>query len=194
MKLLLIDNYDSFTYNLEHYLKALDCEVEVRRNDAISLEEVKEYEGIVLSPGPGLPKDAGICMELIKSYAHSKPILGICLGAQALAEHFGGALYNQKEVAHGVSRIIHREAESWLLAGLEESFSVGLYHSWAIRPNQDFLQTFKPSAYRGNGILMAFEAPHSALAGLQFHPESIMTIGGREMLQNWLDRISKRGA
>lgn len=191
MKLLLIDNYDSFTYNLEHYLTALDCRVEVRRNKEIALEEVAAFDAVVLSPGPGLPKDAGICMPLIEQYHRSKPILGVCLGAQALAEYFGAELYNQKEVSHGVSRIIHREEKSWLLRNLEESFSVGLYHSWAIKVNAKFRKTFRPVAYRGNGVLMAFESDLNCLAGVQFHPESIMTVGGREMLQNWLTRIKE---
>ena len=189
MKLLLIDNYDSFTYNLEHYLSALNCEVTVGRNRDITISEVAEYDAIVLSPGPGLPADAGICMELIEEYHASKPILGICLGAQALGEFFGAKLYNQKEVAHGISRIVHRESETWLLEGLEDSFSVGLYHSWAIKSQGRFKDVFRVIAKRGNGVVMAFEGVNSALAGIQFHPESIMTEGGREMLQNWLNRI-----
>ena len=191
MKLLLIDNYDSFTYNLEHYLSALDCEVTVLRNREIILSEVAEYDAIVLSPGPGLPSEAGICMELIKEYHLSKPILGICLGAQALGEYFEAELYNQKEVAHGISRIVHRESESWLLKGFEDSFSVGLYHSWAIKAQGRFNEVFRTIAQRANGVLMAFEGRDSAIAGIQFHPESIMTEGGREILQNWLSRIEE---
>lgn len=191
MKLLLIDNYDSFTYNLEHYLSALDCEVSVKRNRDLELDEAAEYDGIVLSPGPGLPRDAGICMSLIERYHQTKPILGICLGAQALAEFFGAELYNQQEVAHGISRIVHREKDSWLMAGLEDRFNVGLYHSWAIREAQPFSEKFAIIAKRGNGVIMAFEAKVGALAGLQFHPESIMTEGGRFMLGNWIERLKQ---
>lgn len=189
MKLLLIDNYDSFTYNLEHYFRALGADVVVRRNQEISLDEVPFFDGIVISPGPGLPRDAGICMALIARYVEEIPILGICLGAQALAEHFGAQLYNQQEVAHGISRQVHKHPESWLLAGLAESFSVGLYHSWAIAVNPDFERRFKTVAQRANGVLMAFEDSEKAIAGMQYHPESIMTEGGRESLQNWLERI-----
>ncbi|WP_421753829.1 anthranilate synthase component II [Croceimicrobium sp.] len=189
MKLLLIDNYDSFTYNLEHYFSALGADVVVKRNREFSLEEVENYDAVVLSPGPGLPQEAGNCMELIDRYHRTKPILGICLGAQALAEYFGAELYNQQEVAHGVSRIVHREANTWLLKGLEESFSVGLYHSWAIRPQADFLNRFKVVAQRANSIVMAFEDEANPIAGIQFHPESIMTEGGREMLMNWMNKI-----
>lgn len=192
MKLLLIDNYDSFTYNLEHYFRALGAEIEVARNQDFNLDAIKAYDGLIISPGPGLPKDAGLCMEVIEKYNDRIPILGICLGAQAIAEYFGAELYNQNEVAHGISRVIHREEESWLMKGLEESFSVGLYHSWGIRPKGEFLNTFKVVASRGNGVLMAFEAKHGALAGIQYHPESIMTVDGRLVLQNWLDRITDR--
>ncbi len=190
MKLLLIDNYDSFTYNLEHYLSALGCEVNVQRNREIDLNSITQYDGVVLSPGPGLPKNAGLCMEVIEQFSDRIPILGICLGAQAIAQHFGSEIYNQKEVAHGISRVVHREKESWLLEGLEDSFSVGLYHSWAIKPMNGFSQHFKTAALRGNGVLMAFESYQSALAGVQFHPESIMTEGGREILNNWLRRAA----
>lgn len=189
MKLLLIDNYDSFTYNLAHYFEALGAEVLVCRNQDFSWDEVDLADGIILSPGPGLPSEAGMCMELISRYAESKPIIGICLGAQAIAEHFGAKLYNQKEVAHGISRQVYRQNESWLLSGLEECFAVGLYHSWGIKPSPTFTQKFAVVAQRGNGVLMAFEDANSALAGIQYHPESIMTEGGRETLNNWLNRI-----
>jgi len=189
MKLLLIDNYDSFTYNLEHYFSALGADVVVKRNRDFTLEEVENFDAVVLSPGPGLPQEAGLCMELIDCYHKTKAILGICLGAQALAEYFGAELYNQQEVAHGISRIVHREDKSWLFKGLEESFNVGLYHSWAIRPKGEFTQRFKVVAKRANSIVMAFEDEDLAIAGIQFHPESIMTEGGREMLMNWMNKI-----
>ncbi|MCR9155182.1 MAG: aminodeoxychorismate/anthranilate synthase component II [Bacteroidetes bacterium] len=192
MKLLLIDNYDSFTYNLEHYFTALNCEVLVMRNQEISIEEIAPFDAIVLSPGPGLPKDAGICMAIIEKFHALKPILGICLGAQALAESFGGALYNQDEVAHGISRKVSRTGPSWLLNGMDSSFSVGLYHSWAIETSDEFTNHFKAIAFRENGVLMAFESSNYALAGLQFHPESIMTEGGKLMLSNWIIRAQRQ--
>lgn len=189
MKLLIIDNYDSFTFNLAHYFVALGADVKVVRNDEVPKKLVAWADGLVLSPGPGLPSEAGLCLELIETYADEKPILGICLGAQALAEYFGGYLYNQQEVAHGISRQVYRESNSWLLQGLDECFSVGLYHSWGIEPTISFKEKFRLVARRGNGVLMAFEDPRSSLAGIQYHPESIMTEGGREMLSNWMNRI-----
>ncbi len=192
MKLLLIDNYDSFTYNLEHYFKALDQEVTVLRNDEFELDELESFDLFVISPGPGLPKDAGKTMALIERYADYKAILGVCLGAQALAEYYGGELYNQKEVAHGISRTAVRKGESWLLNGLEPSFEVGLYHSWAIETRADFKEHFNLVAFRENGVLMAFEHPTKAIAGLQFHPESIMSADGRKILENWIRKAEAR--
>lgn len=191
MKLLLIDNYDSFTYNLEHYLSGMDLEVKVLRNDQFEIEDAEAYDLLLISPGPGLPKDAGKCMALIEAYVHRKPILGICLGAQALAEYFGGTLYNQEEVAHGISREIKASEESWLFEGLGPKFKVGLYHSWAIRPQGQFAAEFKMVGYRDGKTLMAFEHPNKALAGIQFHPESIMTEGGKTMLRNWIEKAKK---
>lgn len=188
MKVLLLDNFDSFTFNLYHYLEPLCSQILVKRNHEISLDQVAEFSHIVISPGPGLPQQAGITMPLIKQYASSKSILGVCLGAQALAESFGATLYNQNEVAHGICRSVNRQDESWLLNGLAPSFKVGLYHSWAVQSNQQFLQHFKPTAWRDEKTLMAFEHATLPLAGVQFHPESIMSEGGKTILENWLKR------
>lgn len=185
MKLLLLDNYDSFTYNLAHYLESEDLELEVRRNDEIEVDTVAQFDAVLISPGPGMPEDAGITKELIKRYVHHKPILGVCLGAQALAEFFGAELYQQNEVAHGIQRSININPKSWLLSGLGDKSKVGLYHSWAINPRQ-LSQEFKVVAKRDNEVLMAFEHGEKAIAGVQFHPESVMTENGKRILKNWL--------
>ncbi len=190
MKLLLIDNYDSFTFNLLHYLEQLCEDIDVRRNDELKLEEIEAYTHIVLSPGPGLPKDAGICLPLIEKYSGSKSILGICLGHQAIAEAFGHNLFNQEKVAHGRSESITKtEKNSWLLKGLPNDFKVGLYHSWAVASNSS-IGPFRLVAKSKSGINMAFEHATLPLAGLQFHPESIMSEFGLEIINNWLHRSS----
>jgi anthranilate synthase component 2 len=186
MKVLLLDNFDSFTYNLYHYLQPLCAQVVVKRNQQVSLREVEAYSHIVVSPGPGLPQQAGLTLPIIKKYAATKAILGVCLGAQALAEHFGATLYNQNEVAHGICRTAVRQGPSWLLAGVPQSFKVGLYHSWAIQTQPSFLKHFYPTALRDESTLMAFEHATLPLAGVQFHPESIMSEGGKIILENWL--------
>lgn len=189
MKLLLVDNYDSFTYNLHHYLTELGLSVQVVFNDALNTINPGDFQAIVISPGPGLPAEAGDCMPLIAEWVERIPMLGICLGAQALALHFGGEIYQQEEVAHGLARTCERQGESWLLAGIAPRFKVGLYHSWAIHlgPSSPFCAT---AQRLDRPVLMAFEKPNNAVAGLQFHPESIMTEGGKIMLQNWLRRVS----
>lgn len=187
MKLLLLDNYDSFTYNLYHYLRESGAEVSVKRNDAIQFDEPSKYQGLVISPGPGLPRSAGLTMPVIERFYQHKAILGICLGAQALAEVFGAKLYQQKQVFHGLSRKVNRKENSWLLAGLPLEFKVGLYHSWAI--DLGAKNTLEAKAYR-EGVLMAFEHPHLPLAGVQFHPESIMSEGGHQVIKNWLARLA----
>ena len=156
MKLLILDNYDSFTYNLAHYFEGMDCKVDVIRNDAISIKEAAHYSHIIISPGPGLPEQAGITKALIETYINTKPMLGICLGYQALAEYFGGTLFNQNEVAHGIQRkVLRTDAYSWLLKDLPQEFNVGLYHSWAA--NLNTATAFKPVAIRMNNVVMAAE-------------------------------------
>ncbi len=188
MKLLLLDNFDSFTYNLYHYLQPLCSQIVVKRNNELSLEEVEEFSHVVISPGPGLPEQAGLTLDLIKTYWSQKAILGVCLGAQALGAVFGAELYNQNEVAHGLSRNITRQGESWLLNGLPESFKVGLYHSWAIKDTPHFQERFKVTAWRDATVTMAFEHTSLPLAGVQFHPESIMSEHGKLILENWVNR------
>lgn len=185
MRVLVIDNYDSFTFNLQHYLEQLTSDVTVKRNDQISLAEVEAYSHIIISPGPGLPNTAGITNAIIKKYASSKSILGICLGCQAIAEVFGAKLYNQENVSHGIQREVYVESNSWLFKGLPNSFKVGLYHSWAIDSNG--LDQFKVVANNANNTVMAIEHENLKVAGVQFHPESIMSEYGLELLRNWLE-------
>jgi anthranilate synthase component 2 len=186
MRLLILDNYDSFTYNLFHYAQQLCDDVAVFRNDELTLQAVDAYTHIIISPGPGLPQQAGISMQVLETYATKKSILGVCLGFQAMALWAKAELYNQTQVAHGLSRQATRMGESWLLRGVPQEFSVGLYHSWAVSLPQG--SPFYPTAQLENGTLMAFEHPTLPLAGVQFHPESIMTESGLLMLENWILR------
>jgi anthranilate synthase/aminodeoxychorismate synthase-like glutamine amidotransferase len=188
MKLLLVDNYDSFTFNLAHYFEELGAKPTVVRNDNISAEELDNYTHIVISPGPGLPEGAGSILDIIKNNYKQKSILGICLGAQAIAQVFEGELYNQNEVAHGIQREVEQLHLGWLLKDIPSIFKAGLYHSWAIRPKEKMSAEFNLLAYRDKRVLMAFEHHIYPLAGLQFHPESIMTEYGKTMLKNWLER------
>ncbi len=185
MKVLLLDNFDSFTYNLFHYLDALDCDVTVARNNAVSIEEIAFFDKIVLSPGPGLPNEAGKMSEIISFYASSKPILGVCLGMQALGEYFGGKLYNQSIVKHGVAEKCKHNFESKIFHKVPEIFEVGLYHSWAV--NISKTKELKATAYSENDILMAFEHQTLPIYGVQFHPESLMTTDGKTILQNFIN-------
>jgi anthranilate synthase component 2 len=192
MKILIIDNYDSFTYNLVQYIQEiLDQRVDVYRNDAISLEEVNNYDAIVLSPGPGLPKDAGIMPELIKKYAGQKPILGVCLGHQAIVEAFGGDLENLERVYHGMEtpiRIIGGKND--LFETLPETINVGRYHSWVAK-KEDLPECIEVTAIDEKGEVMAIQHKDFKIRGVQFHPESIMTKDGKVMLKNFFNHCVK---
>ncbi|MDX2361451.1 MAG: aminodeoxychorismate/anthranilate synthase component II [Crocinitomicaceae bacterium] len=179
LRLLLLDNYDSFTYNLKHYLDALDVEVDTYRNDAEF--NIDAFDAVILSPGPGLPKDAGKLMKVIQQVDGKIPVFGICLGMQALAEHLGGELYNQKLVKHGVQESINLGV-SPLYNGLPETMEVGLYHSWAIHESD----AYTVNARSDDGVIMGIENPKRLMYGVQFHPESIMTSNGQEVLSNFL--------
>lgn len=183
VKILLLDNYDSFTFNLAHYLEPLCESAVVKRNNEIHLHEIDAYDKIVLSPGPGLPKDAGIMSELIAVYSGKKPILGVCLGMQAIAECFGGDLYNQKIVKHGVVASIQTFHNNVLFQNLPSQINVGLYHSWAVT---NLPSDFKVTAISSEDVIMSIEHKELPLYGVQFHPESILTEFGREMLLNFL--------
>ena len=187
MKILLIDNYDSFTYNLVHLLQELGMTADVFRNDRIQADEVNDYTHILLSPGPGLPANAGIMPEVIKRYGSSKSILGVCLGHQAIGEAYGASLYNLAEVKHGVTSIISlNERSKGLFKGLPEKIRVTHYHSWAIKSDilpEDLVVTSVDS----DGIIMSVSHRNHNVHGVQFHPESIMTEFGKEILNNWIN-------
>jgi anthranilate synthase component II len=188
MKILVFDNYDSFTYNLVHMIKELGFgeQMEVRRNDKITLEEVGEYDKIMLSPGPGIPSEAGIMPELIKKYASTKSILGVCLGHQGIAEAFGATLLNMPKVLHGVAtKTIVLKKDEPLFVGIPDSFLTCRYHSWTVIPetvNGDLEITAKDE----EGNVLALSHKKFDVRGVQFHPESILTEHGMKMMENWL--------
>lgn len=188
MKVLVLDNYDSFTYNLVQLVKKLGygTKMDVRRNDKISLEEVAEYDNILLSPGPGVPAEAGIMPELIKEYAPTKKILGVCLGHQAIAEAFGGTLLNLPEPVHGVATKIKVTSKSEsLFRGIPNEFQACRYHSWVVVPTS-MPNELEVTALDANGQIMALRHKNYNVRGVQFHPESILTEHGETMMRSWL--------
>ncbi len=190
MHILILDNYDSFTYNLYHMIEAVmpaDTRLEVRRNDQVSLEAAGAFDKIVISPGPGLPAQAGITCDLIGHYAASKSILGVCLGHQAIAEVFGGRLLNLPAVLHGVSiqtTVVQREEP--LFFGCPDSFDTGRYHSWVVDP-ATFPSELEVTAIDEKRLIMALRHREYDVRGVQFHPESIMTGVGQAILKNWVE-------
>jgi anthranilate synthase component 2 len=189
MKILVFDNYDSFTYNLVQLIKeiATDAKVEVFRNDEIPLEQVKGYDKILLSPGPGIPSESGLLLPLIKEYAATKSIFGVCLGQQAIGESFGGSLNNLTKVYHGIATSIHLTNPSTLFEGLPNLFSVGRYHSWVVNENDlpsDLIITSKDD----DGYIMSLEHKTYDVKGVQFHPESVLTPDGAKIISNWLKK------
>ncbi len=188
MKILIFDNYDSFTYNLVHLVEKITHEpVDVFRNDEIPLEKVKAYDKIILSPGPGIPEEAGLLLPLIKEYAASKSILGVCLGHQAIGEAFGGKLINLSSVFHGVAtpcNII--PGRSPLFKDMPATIDVGRYHSWVIS-EEGFPAELEVTATDGNNLIMALQHRTYDIQGVQFHPESVLTPGGEAIMRNWLD-------
>jgi anthranilate synthase component II len=208
MKILVFDNYDSFTYNLVHLVeKITHTKVDVYRNDQIALEKIKEYDKIILSPGPGIPTEAGLLLPLIKEYASTKSILGVCLGHQAIGEAFGGTLINLSTVYHGVampvnivngeSSMVNNKSDSPftihhspnLFSGLPQRFDVGRYHSWVIS-DKDFPEELEITARDDNNYIMGLRHKKYDVQGVQFHPESVLTPGGETIMRNWL---SERG-
>jgi anthranilate synthase component II len=189
MKILVFDNYDSFTYNLVHLIeKITEDTVDVFRNDKMNLDDIALYDRIVLSPGPGIPSEAGLLLPLIRRYATQKPILGVCLGHQAIAEAFGGKLTNLETVYHGVATEIQTNAERGkLFSDFPEVFTAGRYHSWVV--DEDSLpKDLRVTARDANNQIMAMEHTTFPVAGVQFHPESIMTEHGELLLRNFLNR------
>jgi len=186
MKVLVIDNYDSFTYNLVHYLEDLNCQVTVKRNDKLTLEEVNDYHKIVLSPGPGIPDEAGLLKSIIKTYAPTKSILGVCLGQQAIAEVFGGSLINLDNVYHGVAtQVTTAVIDETLFNGLEKTFAVGRYHSWVV--NSNLPEVLQATSFDENGQVMSLRHKVYDVKGVQYHPESVLTPNGKQMLKNWIE-------
>jgi anthranilate synthase component 2 len=195
MKILVFDNYDSFTYNLVHLVqKIVKDKLEVYRNDQIPLEKVKEYDKIILSPGPGIPKEAGLLLPLIKAYAATKSILGVCLGHQGIGEAFGGSLINLSTVYHGVStpvKIVKRhtangkQVSNDLFVNLPDEIEVGRYHSWIVS-EENFPKELDITARDENGYIMAMQHKKYDVQGVQFHPESVLTPDGEAILRNWL--------
>lgn len=187
MKILVLDNYDSFVYNLVHYIRQLGfTDVDVFRNDKIALEDVAKYDKILLSPGPGIPEEAGIMLDLIKQYGASKSIMGVCLGHQAIAEAFGSALENMEEVLHGVGNKMEVVADDVIYNGLPTDFEVGRYHSWQVK--KDSLgDTFKLTAVDENGNVMSMRHNSLDIVGVQYHPESVLTEHGLKIVENWLN-------
>lgn len=182
-KILVLDNYDSFTYNLVHYIESFDFHCDVFRNDKISLEAVNEYDKILLSPGPGIPDEAGILIDLIKQYSPIKSILGVCLGHQAIGQVFGATLYNVGSVIHGKARNTKVIANDTLFDGISQEFMSGRYHSWAIK---DIPPALCVTAVDDDGIVQAIKHTNFNVRGVQFHPESVMTPVGKDIIQNWL--------
>ena len=190
MKILVFDNYDSFTYNLVHLVeKITHSKVEVHRNDQIALEKVKDYDKIILSPGPGIPNEAGLLLPLIKEYAATKSILGVCLGHQAIGEAFGGKLVNLSTVYHGVATPIQVDVKinSPLFKGLPDEIEVGRYHSWIIS-DENFPDELEITARDENNYIMALQHKKYDVQGVQFHPESVLTPDGEKILRNWLKK------
>lgn len=192
MKILVFDNYDSFTYNLVHLVeKILHEKVEVHRNDQIALEKIKDYDKIILSPGPGVPSEAGLLLPLIKEYAASKSILGVCLGHQAIGESFGGTLQNLSTVYHGVAtpvKVINEKtrAANDVFNGLPEKLEVGRYHSWVVS-KENFPDQLEITAEDEHGLIMGLRHKTFDVQGVQFHPESVLTPDGEKLLRNWLN-------
>ncbi len=185
-KIVVIDNYDSFTYNLVHYLEAMDAEVTVLRNDEFDLEELEEFEKIILSPGPGIPDEAGLLKDVIRKYAATKSILGVCLGQQAIGEVFGGQLINLDEVFHGVATKIKITVDDEVLfQDLPSEFEVGRYHSWVVQ--SPLPMDLEITAVDETGQIMALRHKTFDVRAVQFHPESVLTPNGKQILANWLN-------
>lgn len=185
MKIVIIDNYDSFTYNLSHLVKELGAEVTVYRNDQFKMKELEEFDKIILSPGPGIPSEAGNLLKVIKEYAGKKPILGVCLGHQALGESFGGKLTNIGEVVHGVATPCHIWVDDYLFEGLPQDIEIGRYHSWVV-DTDGFPECLEITSVSDEGFIMSLRHREYDIRGIQYHPESVLTPEGKTIIGNWL--------
>jgi anthranilate synthase component 2 len=188
--ILMIDNYDSFTYNLVHYLEDLGREVIVKRNDQLSLEEVDDYEEMVLSPGPGIPDEAGLLKPIIEKYGPTKRIFGVCLGQQAIGEVYGGSLLNLDQVYHGVATKIDITVNDYIFEGLETEIEIGRYHSWVVNPKLP--ECLEATSFDKNGQIMSLRHKDYDIRAVQFHPESVLTPNGKQILENWLNGQKKK--
>lgn len=195
MKIVIIDNYDSFTYNLSHLVKELGAEVTVLRNDTFQLSDLEEFDKIILSPGPGIPSEAGLLLDVVKTYAGRKPMLGVCLGEQAIGEAFGGKLTNLSEVFHGVQTPVfirnkelqaQGEAPEYIFDGLTDELPVGRYHSWVV-DSEGLPDCLEITATDSEGYIMALRHRTFDVHGIQFHPESVLTPDGKTMIANFLN-------
>ena len=186
MQIVIIDNYDSFTYNLAHLVKSLGAEVTVLRNDRFALEELEAFDKIILSPGPGIPSEAGQLLDVIRTYAGRKPMLGVCLGHQAIGEVFGARLENLSDVFHGVATEGRQFGVDPIFQGLPERIVMGRYHSWVVS-NEDFPDCLEITAVSDEGQIMALRHREFDIHGIQFHPESVLTPDGTAILRNWLN-------
>lgn len=185
MKIVIIDNYDSFTYNLSHLIKELGAEVTVIRNDQFELPDLEKFDKIVLSPGPGIPSEAGLLLDVIKYYAGKKPILGVCLGHQAIGEVFGGKLENLSQVFHGVATPCKITVNDYLFDGLSEEIEIGRYHSWVVSTD-NLPACLEVTSVSDEGQIMSLRHRDYDIRGIQYHPESILTKDGRTIINNWL--------
>lgn len=181
----MIDNYDSFTYNLVHYLEELNCDVTVKRNNELSLQDVASFNKIILSPGPGIPDEAGLLKQIIAKYAPTKSIFGVCLGMQAIAEVFGGKLINLSTVYHGVATTVTCTKNDVLFTNLPKTFEVGRYHSWVV--DKKLPENLIATSFDENGELMSLRHKEYDVCGVQYHPESVLTPLGKQILENWVN-------
>ncbi|MBQ9652555.1 MAG: aminodeoxychorismate/anthranilate synthase component II [Prevotella sp.] len=186
MKIVIIDNYDSFTYNLSHLVKELGADVSVVRNDQFELPDLEPYDKIILSPGPGIPSEAGLLLDVIRTYAGQKPILGVCLGHQAIGEVFGARLENLSEVFHGVATPCRIISNDPVFSGLPTEITIGRYHSWVVS-SQNLPDCLEVTAVSDEGQIMALRHRDFDIHGIQFHPESVLTPNGKEIIKNFLD-------
>lgn len=185
MKIVIIDNYDSFTYNLSHLVKELGAEVTVYRNDQFEMSQLEVFDKIILSPGPGIPSEAGLLLDVIKAYAGKKPILGVCLGHQAIGESFGGKLTNIGEVVHGVATPCHITTEDYLFEGLPQDIEIGRYHSWVV-DTEAFPACLEITSTSDEGFIMSLRHREYDIRGIQYHPESVLTPEGKTIIGNWI--------
>lgn len=185
MKVLILDNYDSFTYNIVHAVRDAGIDPDVVRNDKISIPEIAEYDKIIISPGPGIPSEAGILPELLREYADKKPILGVCLGHQAIGEHFGASLENLSDVYHGVQTPVRVVATDYILEGMGEVFQVGRYHSWIVG-EENLPECLVVTSRDDDGKIMSLRHKEYDVHGVQFHPESLLTPRGEKIIMNFL--------